>query len=213
MSENPHLEDLKQDLEDKTGLSLNIDAKTGHLDFDRSKGSKPLIRRDENGRKIGSRTARKMLIKAIKDKRVLVVKDNQPNGSGTRAGSLEMDYDVTDAQVFMAGASSELNPTTMGYAMVFIHEIDHTALGRGGSDPRRRSEYDYRKGPVVRKMNRVRKQLGEEYGSRESYDFIRDEKNERAPQHIPFSKQVKRTLLRNLKGGKRENIDGMYIEN
>lgn len=69
----------------------------------------------------------------------------------------------------IAGASG-VNPATLGWGMTFMHEVLHSNVGGGLSDPRT-STFGLT-GQVVDRMNTIRAQLGPDYGQRLSYSAL-----------------------------------------
>jgi len=165
-------ESLINDLQDKTGLSLETDD-DGNVIYE-SKNGKPVIARNDKGKKRGSRAARKALIKLINsDKKISV--------DGTE-GLTKVDMDGSDPNLilinpnqienFIKNTSKDLNPTTFGYALNFFHEIGHTDYGGTGQDPPfvfGQNAYE-QAGRQERLPNRIRRQLGSSYGQRSSYN-------------------------------------------
>lgn len=66
---------------------------------------------------------------------------------------------IYDAQIenFILGTPSELDSRTMGYGMVFLHELTHTVLGGNMKDPD--SKDSYLPGETIEFMNRIREEL------------------------------------------------------
>ena len=77
--------------------------------------------------------------------------------------------------------SLDLNPETMGQGMIFMHELDHTIVGKSLSD----INSNILPGDVVRRVNQIRRQLGPSYGQRAAYDpTVIGDFN-----YVPFSSQ------------------------
>src|SRR5690606_16135510 len=93
--------------------------------------------------------------------------------------------DVTQVQNWINGTSPQLNNKTMGFGMIFMHEMLHTKVGMGighGSE-----EYTWGgTGKLVNVMNVIRGQLGADYGQRESYMGYTESDGKT---YIPFDKQ------------------------
>jgi len=77
----------------------------------------------------------------------------------------------TDIETMMSNTSSDLNRTTFGYALTFFHEIGHTAYGGAGQDPPFVSGQNAFQTAGRQEIlpNRIRRQLGSNYGQRASY--------------------------------------------
>ncbi len=165
---------LLGDLQNKTGLSLCID-ENGRLQY----------AKDENGAiNIGgtySETARKLLMAEI-DNPLVVQVDLNPINSGSHGASNFLYLDAKQIQGFINGASN-VNPTTMGWAMTFLHETFHTGLEEHGGiwDP----DVRWVPGPVEDVMNVIRTELGGDYGQRLSYISIIDPNT--GLSYIPFN--------------------------
>ncbi|MEM8940361.1 MAG: RHS repeat-associated core domain-containing protein [Bacteroidota bacterium] len=188
---------LDSDLEAKTGLDLNADA-NGNVTFATEKGflgiKKAKVARDADGKKIGSRLARKALKDAIKDDATVNIVDNSGGGNFVPSlGANEINFDISEVNTLMGKASSDLDPTTVGPALVFLHELGHTGVGGSRDDPSR-ADSPMKAGPNPRKINRMRRQLGKSFGIRAAYGVTRVGRNV----YMPFSKKA----LRRLKKGK-----------
>jgi RHS repeat-associated protein len=182
---------LISDLEEKTGLSLSVDDE-GNVSY-ASQDGKASVAKDKDGKKVGSRAARKALIKLIDADAKVTVKD-YPNG-GTR---VDMDgpdpnvilFDSKQIDGFIAGTSKDLNPTTYGYALNFFHELGHTAYAGAKLDPMK-SPHTL-SGPVEALPNRIRRQLGGEYGQRVVYAQVLIQSENKT--YMAFSQQTLQRL-------------------
>ncbi|MDC8104824.1 DUF6443 domain-containing protein [Chryseobacterium sp. PTM-20240506] len=123
---------IVSDLEQQTGLKLSV-SEDGKLSYKESADAE------------GSKTARDMLKGAIDNHRT----DYQINSDNTRGSSIQeiqgrgetidgkagytqvFDLNINTNQVdnFISGASSALNPLTMGYGMTTLHEVSHMYNG------------------------------------------------------------------------------------
>jgi hypothetical protein len=81
-------------------------------------------------------------------------------------------FNPQQIQDAMKNTSLDLNNTTNGYAMTFFHEIGHTKYGGSGQDPPFVSGQDpfNMPGRQEKLPNRIRRQLGSDYGKRYSYN-------------------------------------------
>jgi hypothetical protein len=190
-------------LQYQTGLTLTIDPTSGQMTYATtiSKRGKqvPLVKTDADGNKVGSRTARKMLIKAINDKETVEVYATTLMGS--KGGGLQINLNSTQINQNITGTSSDLDPRTMGFGMTFLHELGHTDLGGNLSDPIAITLPSGAKavpfgelGTNVPKINRIRRQLGNSYGQRTSYGSMPIGGNK----YIPFSGSSKSDLERGI---------------
>ncbi len=166
-------DDLISDLAAKSGLNLSVD-KDGNVSYEKDMNTgRAVITRDENGKKIGSRAARKALKKVINSETTISV--------GGTDGLTKVTMDGTNPNLIlfnpqqtlngMSNTSIDLDKTTNGYALTFFHEIGHTAYGGAGQDPPFVPGQDSytTAGRQERLPNRIRRQLGNSYGQRSSY--------------------------------------------
>lgn len=78
----------------------------------------------------------------------------------------------------MNNTSSDLNSTTFGWALTFFHELGHTAYGGTGYDPgtgpangpAKQQDGFETAGRQEILPNRIRRQLGNDYGQRTTYN-------------------------------------------
>jgi hypothetical protein len=167
---------LKSDIESKTGYTIKETTNQfgdKRWEIDKSKGI---------NKKGTSRLARREFRRAVKsgDNIILVSSDRTPYAQTGVKGTDEFDnwiYFNTEAIAgVMKGTSEGLNPTTMGYAMHFFHELRHTKafavynngeiMSDGHEDD---EEWKAFKSPVDVYTNRIRRQLGSNYGKRQFY--------------------------------------------
>jgi RHS repeat-associated protein len=190
---------LVSDLQAKTGLKLNV-AENGDVTYAKENG-KATITKDENGKNIGSKAARKALMKVIDSKEKISVGGTSGKTRVTMDGpdrNLIL-FNPDEMQTLINNTSKDLNPTTWGYALTFFHEVGHTGYGGAGQDPPfvpGQNAFE-QSGRQEKLPNRIRRQLGiKEYGQRLTYNsyYIKgDLKN-----YFPFSQKS----LRQLKDGK-----------
>ena len=102
------------------------------------------------------------------------------------------DIVINPSQVseLVEGASSDLNPATIGLGLTALHEYHHTDPGGGLSHtPIALSEFGANFDPIVAKMNVIRAELsqstGTNFGQRTGYPSI----GVGASKFLPFSKQ------------------------
>lgn len=153
------------DLNIQTGLQLRLD-KDKKLQYAKNDDGSPLISKtkDKKGREIdaGSKTARKLLTKAIDNK--IIIKVSRGNTSATNSNEIGLNYEqITE---FIEGAVG-VDGKTLGFGMVFLHELHHTPIigYKDNLEP-------FKTGPVVDNMNVIRKELNDQgfnYGERRSY--------------------------------------------
>ena len=155
-----------------TGMNITTEKRKGRtfLSYEKDKNGNPIIRTDENGQCVGSETARRMIIDLIDKKDDIVNVSQVKNGDGSSAplGKNQINLDFSEIEGFIKGVRGGLNPETMGYGMVFLHEFSHTVLGGSLKDNYKGDN----PGDVVNKMNQIRSELnalGGNYGQRMAY--------------------------------------------
>ncbi len=96
------------------------------------------------------------------------------NVIGSQGGGQLVRLNQNQIEGFINGTPADLNSATMGYGMVFLHELTHSNLGQFYYnsptplvDP---SPGSGGTGFVVDFMNRIRSELGQDYGQRLSYE-------------------------------------------
>ena len=162
-------------------MTTSVDPNTGQLTYatTTNKKGKPVaqVATDSNGKQIGSKAARKKLMKAIGNKKTLnVFASSKTNSVG---GGLQMNLNSGQINDFIKGTSSDLDSRTMGFGMTFLHELTHTDIGGNLSDPQTTTLPNGSKvvpfgqtGATVNFMNTVRGQLNQQggnFGTRTSY--------------------------------------------
>ncbi|MBD5317347.1 MAG: RHS repeat-associated core domain-containing protein [Bacteroides sp.] len=159
-----------QDLESQTGLKLSLDENT-KLQYAKDDEGKPIVSQYIKNGKIkekGSKTARKIIIKAINSKDKISVRGGGER-SGTNGNEIVMSHkQITDHIQSAVG----VNGNTLGFGMTFLHEVQHTDVFGGYKDDR---SSDYGTGPVVDYTNKIRRELNKQdfnYGQRMHYKAI-----------------------------------------
>jgi hypothetical protein len=169
---------LQRDIETKTGLTLFTD-QNGNTQYQKQRNGDPLVSY-KDGKLVGSKIARKTLMKIINNQDVLDVDDvaNSPayagpgniTGSHVISGSNTIYLDPVGEDQDSKNTSSDLNNSTFVYGITFFHEFRHTPMGGGTNDPDGLLLTLGSKGRQVRLENRIRRQLGvSQYGLRTSY--------------------------------------------
>jgi RHS repeat-associated protein len=177
---------LKADLESVSGLSIT-EGKDGKWQYSKE------IRRGEDGKKLGSRTARREIRKMIDSRETISVFDaSGAGGHGVEVGTNNISWDgmYQSAITFSNGITDK---RTFGPALNFFHEARHTVAMGDHSDPFN----GLRLGRPDKIGNQIRRQLGMQ--ERASYGGIPlpagmplDERT----YYIPFSRSTKITLFR-----------------
>jgi len=148
---------LISSLENVTGLSLSTN-KNGNLIFNKDAKGNAIISTttDVNGNttKNGSSTAREDLISSIRNEN-----DDIMVRIGKKSSTSESLISISPKQInnFINGTSSKLNNETMGFGLVFLHEIRHTPSGGSNHDPDK--THTESTGPVVDRVNIYRNEL------------------------------------------------------
>ncbi len=164
-----NLQVMLNDLSAITGLTITV-SDDEKLEYAMENG-KAVIAKDDNGKKLGSASARRLLTNAIDHKeKVSVVagtKSEVPPGTN--------EIRLSDSQIndFINGAVGVDN-RTMGFGMSLLHELHHTKVGGGLSD-NPNSAYRLNPGAVVTEMNAVRAELNEQgwnMGQRMTYTML-----------------------------------------
>ncbi len=153
---------LLDDLQSITGLSLLADERYV-ITFKTDEQRQPIFEKEGT-----SETARNFIIQLIEQSEFLnVTMKNENDRSRTPHGGTSIRLSKSQISKFIDN-SHNLNPMTLGWGMVFFHESRHTKFGG--------SEYDatdnYGTGVVVDFVNKIRKELGKEYGQRLNYMAI-----------------------------------------
>ncbi|WP_317047796.1 RHS repeat-associated core domain-containing protein [Chryseobacterium sp. CBTAP 102] len=194
---------IVSDLEKETGLTLSV-------------GSDGKLSYAETENMGGSETARNMLKGAIDNHRT----DYQVNSDNTRGSSIQeiggrgekvdgvagythvYDLNINTDQIdnFIKGTSAALNPLTMGYGMITLHEVSHKynnlidgSVGSDGTEYQASTIYGIQ-GDNVKKMNIIRTELDASsssgtlpFGQRKSYSPL----DVRGVNFYPFSDSSK----------------------
>lgn len=172
-----YMGEIKSDLMEQTGLTLSIN--NGMLEYEKDNDGNAVVSKDSNGNAVGSFAARETLKKSIDD--ISTATFSLVTSSGSEGQGLNFRLDINEVHQFINGASPMLNNKTMGFGMIFLHEILHTDVGIGvlhGSEVNIFGQT----GTVVDYMNNIRSQLGSDYGIRTSYLGW----SENARTYIPF---------------------------
>ena len=197
------VKNITNDLQSQTGLTLTVDPISGQMTYATTTNKRgetaAVVATDANGKKVGSRTARKMITKAIDNKNTVNV--YATNKMGSVGGGLQININSTQINQLVSGTSSDLDSKTMGFGMTFLHELGHTDLGGSEVDPQTFTTPGGTKavifgelGTNVPKMNRIRSQLGSSYGQRTSYGSMPIGGNT----YLPFSTEAKSDLERGI---------------
>lgn len=162
---------LVDELNDITGLSLSVDEDTGWLTYEKNEDGSAVVS-NEDGVNFGSETARNELINAI-DGDDIVSTSISPR-SMTAGNFIGLSPEQINS--FVEGTPLELNKGTLGLGMTFLHEYKHTDAGGGLKDPSDRSDTKST-GDVVDAVNIYRNELDQnpttkgsgQYGQRLHY--------------------------------------------
>ncbi|MDO6812238.1 DUF6443 domain-containing protein [Tenacibaculum soleae] len=183
-----YAQQIVDDLTKVTGLMLNLDQKSGMLTYAKNEDGEAIDNGhvSEDGEfTAGSETAKKDLISAIDNKKKGYGRIQTRSKAG-RGGSL-INIGPKQVEDFINGTKN-MNKTSLGFGMTFLHEMQHSAFGLGVGDDK--SAFG-RTGKVVDRMNTIRKELGSSYGQRTSYMGMNLGGSKT---YIPFDKGAKRRL-------------------
>jgi len=117
----------------------------------------------------GSSTARNIILDAIKSTTTIKVSQEYDLLYGSWAPLAGTDIYLNPNQIaeFIGGVSEGLNAATNDAAMVFLHELMHTKIGGGLTDPERNSFGEI--GGAEDVLNIIRGELGSDFAQRYSY--------------------------------------------
>ena len=185
---DPTGENFVSSLSDITGLSLSVDD-NGNLSYEKGKIN----------RKGTSRVARQALKKAINSKKTLTVVNNNSGDAGSGRGSFvfksdrsKIYFDASQVDDLMLSASTGLNKNTVSYGMIFFHELSHTDFDPNGATEDPNTGHDISSADIL--TNKIRKQLGIDYGQNLSYLPYARIENRNAYLYVPFDKEAKECL-------------------
>jgi hypothetical protein len=163
MKNNPEgYRQMVSDLETLTGLRLGL-SESNRLTYEPNPNA-------ENY----SQEAKDFLISAIEDNErdvhVLNEKGNKSHGYDGNANKSFVLLSKNQINGFIKGAVG-VNSRTMGYGMTFLHELDHTTVGKGGGTHhciKEKTVFGFL-GETIIRMNKIRAEMGGDYGQRLSY--------------------------------------------
>lgn len=174
------LDNIKKDLSTATGLSFEV--KNGKLIYTTDGDGNAVISTDSDGNQLGSSEARDIVMGALGAEEIATAKIVESGGSRVtndrgenEIGGNNILIDVNQITNQFIGGSKEVDNRTMGFGMMFMHESLHSNVASGGAnrDFAGGSNIDVMTGPVVDRMNIVRRQLnaqGYNFGQRQTYD-------------------------------------------
>ena|GEM_PF-904701 len=166
------VQSIINDLNTITGMTFKESG--GFLDYEKDADGNAIISLDKEGNQTGSSEARLILSFAINSKETANARIGNKsevtdkNGIQTLGGNF-INISPTEINNFIEG-SHGVDNRTMGFGMVFTHEILHTNVAEGGAKADI-NDMEFR-GPVVNRMNTVRSQLnsqGYNFGQRSYY--------------------------------------------
>ena len=113
------------------------------------------------------------------------------NGNeGSKATASNISIDINQINSFVKGTPKSLNNQTLGLGMVTLHELYHTIAGAYfangknyiGMSLQGDTKTEGEKGPTVEFMNKIRSELGANYGQRSQYHGT--------PKGIPWERNI-----------------------
>ena len=176
-----HQQQLVNDWQQQTGLTLSVDA-TGVISYATDSSGNPIISTttDASGNAVenGSTTARADLIGYIDGSGVTDI-GITANDSATPHGGNQIWLGENQINSFISGTPTEINDRTLGFGMTALHEFRHTAAGGANSDPTTPGDITST-GPVVNRVNTYRNELDNNpanagarpYGQRRHYQAV-----------------------------------------
>ena len=180
---------IVKDLNALTGLNLYVD--NNMLKYQKDNNGNPTINTnissDGSASKMGSETARSLLISGIDNEQTVEV--NSGKITGVPPGTNIIGVNGNQISKFLDGTHG-MDNRTLGWGMVFMHEFMHTTVGGELKD----CNLPWQTGPVVDTMNIIRSELnikGGNYGLRMQYNAM----NLHSKNYLPFDK-VSAALLR-----------------
>jgi len=167
----------KADLEAIGGVKIGV-SKKGNI----------TVEMDENAEGF-SEDARSQMIKMFGASESENFVNVMPVKGESKGGGRLVRFGIEQIQGFIDGTSNDLDSRTLGYGMTLLHELGHTNVGGSLLDLSIGNE----NGANVRRMNRIRSQLGESWGQRYYQQHSPASSN---MDYIPFSKYSNETLKR-----------------
>lgn len=162
---------LIADLQDKSGLSLQID-KDDYLVIDKSMKQEQPKSQKLKDKLLSCITNEKKLTSEM-----LPIKISFSfSGELTSGNRGTIDIDVKEILARMRGTTKDLDVTAFGFALTFMHELEHTYLG----EDMEKNVHSYSEqriagyrpqGRTVLITNEMQAELGSTYGQRLSYDW------------------------------------------
>ncbi|UJH66382.1 RHS repeat-associated core domain-containing protein [Allomuricauda sp. SCSIO 65647] len=172
------LDNIKKDLSTATGLSFDV--KNGKLIYSTDGDGNAIIATDGDGNQVGSSEARDIVMGALGAEEIATAKIVESGGSRVtndlgenEIGGNNINLDVNQINQFING-SREVDNRTLGFGITLMHESLHSNVAEGGAqrDFVGQNNIDVFTGPVVDRMNIVRRQLnsqGLNFGIRQTY--------------------------------------------
>ena len=175
---SPTGENFITSLENLTGLTLNYD-EIGNVTYDK----KAKVNRSHKTSKLARRTLKKI----INSKKTLRVVDGNESENGNHVINHQNIIHLDDAQTLSLQdhMHGPLDKETLGLGMMFFHEYGHTEMGGSLIDPQR-GDYSISQADIL--TNKIRAQMGGDYGQRESYHFFNDLSGEH--RIMPFNSEM-----------------------
>jgi RHS repeat-associated protein len=195
-----YLQQITNNLTAQTGLTYTVTT-GGQLVYQTDSNGNPLVATttDAAGNTVqaGSQEARDIMTDAISNSTTAFTRITTGRSNAPVGGTL-ININPNQITTMMSGAQN-VDPNTMGMGMTFMHEILHSAVGGGLTDPLSGSGLGPT-GAVVDRMNIVRSEMnsqGYNYGQRTSYEGVTFSPTG-TPAYLPFDANSLNNLRRGL---------------
>jgi RHS repeat-associated protein len=163
-----YLQAIISDLQSQTGLALSVST-NGQLTFATDANGNAIIAKDGKGNSVGSEEARGLITGALSSPDQAYATLTTSASSVPAPNSPLIRLNPNEIKGNIAG-SVGVDSRTRGFGMVFMHELMHSNVGGGMTDPQKMFGS---MGPIINRENLIRQQLGSNYGQRLSYPALR----------------------------------------
>ena len=125
-----------------------------------------------------SKTGKDLLLKIISSEESIHIHHIEGTESAAEAGLNDKNesiihLDFENISDLVEGTSKDMNPLTMSFGMILLHELLHTPAGGDLVDANKFIDYFIYPGRTVDQVNKVRKELGPKFGERTMYFYTK----------------------------------------